>query len=215
MKELTARLQETFADRLIFVGLQGSYARDEATLTSDLDVVVIIDQLSLSDLKEFKKTYENLIPSAVMCGFVGGADQLRSWPAYDLLQFEKETIPYYGNLTQLLPPLTTNAVKESIKIGAANLYHGIVHFYLHENKNQWQETLKEYYKSASFIIQALHYLNSGDYVTKKADLLPLLTSTHQTVLLSYLDWSHPQALELDRLCDLLLNWSGQILQAKY
>ena len=43
-------LNKTFADRVWFVGLQGSYGRGEATETSDIDVVVILDELSALDI---------------------------------------------------------------------------------------------------------------------------------------------------------------------
>ena len=35
------RVEQTFADRVWFIGLQGSYGRGEATDTSDIDIVVI------------------------------------------------------------------------------------------------------------------------------------------------------------------------------
>ena len=38
-------LEETFPNRVWFVGLQGSYARGEATEASDIDIVVILDEL--------------------------------------------------------------------------------------------------------------------------------------------------------------------------
>ena len=40
-------LNETFRDRVWFVGLQGSYGRGEATETSDIDIVVILDKLMI------------------------------------------------------------------------------------------------------------------------------------------------------------------------
>ena len=39
-------LNQTFANRVWFVGLQGSYAREEAGDTSDIDMVVILDEIS-------------------------------------------------------------------------------------------------------------------------------------------------------------------------
>ena len=38
-------LNNTFGARVWFVGLQGSYGRGEATENSDIDVVVILDEL--------------------------------------------------------------------------------------------------------------------------------------------------------------------------
>ena len=46
-------IEKTFANRVWFVGLQGSYGRGEATETSDIDVVVILDQLSALDIQAY------------------------------------------------------------------------------------------------------------------------------------------------------------------
>ena len=49
MQSFLETLNETFKNRVWFVGLQGSYGRGEATETSDIDVVVILDELSAAD----------------------------------------------------------------------------------------------------------------------------------------------------------------------
>ena len=46
-------LHDTFENRVWFVGLQGSYGRGEATETSDIDVVVILDELSAPDIQKY------------------------------------------------------------------------------------------------------------------------------------------------------------------
>ena len=51
LTEFQTRLDETFTNRIYFLGLQGSYARGEATASSDLDVVVIFDELTPADLQ--------------------------------------------------------------------------------------------------------------------------------------------------------------------
>ena len=43
-------LNDQFGDRVWFVGLQGSFARGEATENSDIDMVVILDEISASDV---------------------------------------------------------------------------------------------------------------------------------------------------------------------
>lgn len=45
--EFTNKVEQTFSDRVWFIGLQGSYGRGEATDTSDIDVVVILDELRI------------------------------------------------------------------------------------------------------------------------------------------------------------------------
>ena len=49
------RLTECFGERIWFVGLQGSYGRGEATETSDLDMVVILDDLLPSDISKERR----------------------------------------------------------------------------------------------------------------------------------------------------------------
>lgn len=53
MQGFLQTLDDTFGNRVWFVGLQGSYGRGEATETSDIDVVVILDALSAVDIQSY------------------------------------------------------------------------------------------------------------------------------------------------------------------
>ena len=55
-----AALSETFRNRIWFVGLQGSYGRNEATDESDIDVVVILDTLQPKDITRYREMLETL-----------------------------------------------------------------------------------------------------------------------------------------------------------
>ena len=55
MNEFLQKLNHTFENRVWFVGLQGSFARGEATETSDIDIVVILDELSAMDIQTYNK----------------------------------------------------------------------------------------------------------------------------------------------------------------
>ena len=57
MRNFLQALNETFRERVWFVGLQGSYGRGEATETSDIDIVVILDQLSAADIQKYNVRY--------------------------------------------------------------------------------------------------------------------------------------------------------------
>lgn len=50
MNQFLKALNKNFGDRVWFVGLQGSYGRGEATESSDIDIVVILDELSPLDI---------------------------------------------------------------------------------------------------------------------------------------------------------------------
>lgn len=52
--ELTEKLENTFAERLLYVGLQGSYLRGEANGNSDIDIMAVIDGLDAADLAAYR-----------------------------------------------------------------------------------------------------------------------------------------------------------------
>ena len=64
------KLKETFGDRVWFVGLQGSYGREEATETSDIDIVVILDELFAADIEIYNAMLNTLPHREMVCGFL-------------------------------------------------------------------------------------------------------------------------------------------------
>ena len=47
---LILNCQSAFGERLLYMGLQGSWLRGEAHENSDIDVIVILDQFSVQDM---------------------------------------------------------------------------------------------------------------------------------------------------------------------
>ena len=114
-------LNTTFVNRVWFVGLQGSYGRGEATETSDIDIVVILDKLSASDIQKYNAMLDTLPNRELICGFVSGKDELLNWEPSDLFQFYYDTTPIQGSLDELLAVIDEPAVNRAIKIGACNI----------------------------------------------------------------------------------------------
>ena len=48
-----AALREAFGERLLCMGLQGSYLRGEVRPDSDIDLLVVLDHVDLTDLDHF------------------------------------------------------------------------------------------------------------------------------------------------------------------
>ena len=111
-------INEAFGDRVWFVGLQGSYGRGEACDTSDIDVVVILDELSAEDIKVYNSMLDTLSHRELICGFVSGKDELLNWEPSDLFQFCNDTTPIKGSLEEVLAVVDESAVNRAIKIGA-------------------------------------------------------------------------------------------------
>ena len=158
-------LDETFPNRIYFVGLQGSYARGEATDKSDIDMVVILDKLSAEDIKTYNEMLDSLPNRELICGFLSGKDEILNWEPSDLFQFYYDTTPIKGSLDELLSLLDESAINRAIKIGACNIYHGCIHNVLYEKS---EDILRGLYKSASFTLQAIAFKSTGKYIRKQS-----------------------------------------------
>lgn len=197
-------LRETFLDRVWFVGLQGSYARGEATDTSDIDTVVILDELTAEDIVQYRTMLDTLPSREQICGFFAGKQELLNWEPSDLFQFYYDTKPIQGSLDELLPLLDGAAVDRAIKMGACNIYHGCVHNMLHGKRD---EVLKGLYKSASFVVQAIAFLQTGKYITRQKDLLGAVSSEETCIVETFLHLKNGGAVDFESMSAALFAWA--------
>ncbi len=211
MKHYQDAVRDLFGSRVLFIGLQGSYGRNEAHETSDIDVVLILDEVSLHDLKQYKQVIETLPDRSLICGFVSGRDELAGWYKSDLFQFYYDTIPYYGSLDDIIPVPTVADACAAVLMGACNLYHMCSHNYLHGGD---METLKGLYKSAFFVLQAKHFSGTGDYVKSHSALKDVLTGTDLSVsrAAEQIKTADMSQAALERYSELLLQWTHQLIR---
>jgi hypothetical protein len=182
MGELAEKLTGRFGDRLLFLGLQGSYGRGEAGEDSDIDVVTVLNRVELADLDEYRAAVRGMPEGEKACGFLCGAAELKSWPKYDLCQLARDVRAYRGELGPLLPPLGREDLTQAAAIGASGIYHAAVHTYLYAPKDNWPGFLKEAHKGAFFALRALYELRTGESVRAKRDLLPRLSGDEREIL---------------------------------
>ena len=114
MKNFLQVLSETFANRVWFVGLQGSYGRGEATETSDIDIVVILDELSAMDIQTYNAMLDTLSNRELICGFLSGKDDIMNWEPSDLFQFCHDTTPIKGSLDEVMSAIDESDVNSKI-----------------------------------------------------------------------------------------------------
>ncbi len=201
--EFTNKAEETFSDRVWFIGLQGSYARGEATETSDIDVIFILDELRTNDLKIYSDMLDALPNRELVCGFVSGKAELYSWEASDLFQFYYDTIPIKGTLDCLLEKINKHTVKRAIKIGACNIYHGCVHNFVHEKS---ADILRSLYKSAVFVLQAVWFYETGRYIKSKTQLQKAINPP-SAVLTTAMQLKNGASVKFKEMSELLINWA--------
>lgn len=211
MKELTERLKGIFGARLKFVGLQGSYGRHEETAESDIDVVVILDRLAVSDIKTYDMIVSDMQKREKLCGFISGENELLKWEKSQLFQFYHDTVPYYGNIDYILKLLTEEDIKRSVLTGACNIYHLCVHNMLHAKNSR---ALVGLCKSAVFVIQAKYYAETGQYIKRCADLFRAASGDDAEIIEEFLLLRENSRLAQEdfwEVSEKLFEWSKDII----
>ncbi|MBR0542992.1 MAG: nucleotidyltransferase domain-containing protein [Bacteroidaceae bacterium] len=198
------KLNEVFGSRTWFVGLQGSYGRGEATEASDIDVVVIMDELSASDIQSYNDMLDTLPHRKLICGFLSGRDEILHWEPSDLFQFYHDTTPVKGSLDDLLPLIDQVAIERAIKMGAGNIYHGCVHNMLHEKS---EEILKGLYKAASFVVQAIVFKQTGNYIKHQSQMLQVASAEEQSIIATFLKYKNGEPVDFNDASRRLFEWS--------
>ena len=199
-------LNETFGERIWFVGLQGSHGRGEATETSDLDMVVILDELKFQDIQRYNEMLDRLPHRELTCGFLSGKKEILNWEPSDLFQFCHDTTPLKGSLDEVLALVDEADVSRAIKMGACNIYHGCVHNMLYDKS---EEILKGLYKAASFVVQAIVYQKTGQYVRKQKDLLMAVHNDEKKIVETFMTLKNGGKVQFDSMSEILFQWSGK------
>ena len=160
MARYAEAVRAAFGDRIVCIGLQGSRARGEATPESDIDAVLILDRVDAADLERYREAVSGLPDRDKLCGFVSGREELRC-------------------LDYLLPELCPEDAESAVLAGACSIYHACVHNLLHARSPQLLAALQ---KSLFFKLRACQFRRTGLFVSRRADLLPLLPPQERRLL---------------------------------
>ena len=210
MQDFLQTLNETFANRVWFVGLQGSYGRGEATEMSDIDIVVILDELSAMDIQAYNDMLNTLSHRELLCGFLSGKKEIMNWEPSDLFQFCHDTTPIKGSLNEVLTLVDESALNRAIKIGACNIFHGCVHNMLYEKS---EDILRGLYKSASFVVQAIAFKQTGNYISHQKELLQVVSSDERDIVETFLNLKNGETADFTLMSETLFAWSKKWIAA--
>lgn len=211
IKILTNKLQETFKERLLYIGLQGSYLRGEAKDSSDIDIMAVIDGLSVEDLKSYKNVLEAVGYYERSCGFICSKADLKSWNPLEICHLLNTTKDYYGRLKALVPKYTLEDERNYVKLSLNNLYHELCHRYIHSSKVNNISKLPLTCKSVFFILQNLHYIESGNFVATKSELLQCLSGKGRDVLELSISLQNKPEYDFDKAFSLIFSWCQETL----
>lgn len=210
--QLLPLLRDRLGERLQYVGLQGSYLRGEATADSDIDIMVVIEDMTVADLDTYRDIIQTLPAYDRSCGFLCGQAELAGWNPMEICHVLHSTKDYFGKLSELVPPYTDADVRNYVKISVNNLFHEICHRYIHAPQACSEAAIAGSYKQVFFILQDLHYLETDVFVPTKRRLLPRLSGKDQQVLQIAMELSGGKAYPFGDLFNLLYSWCQETIR---
>lgn len=179
MKVLEDRVDDMFGDRLVCLGLQGSYARGEATEESDFDAVLILDTVTMSDIQSYREILRWLPHRDKVCGFVSGRDELVNWDRAGLIQFCMDTKVIRGSVDFARKLIRPEDIRRAVHVGACNLYHGAMYAAMHQRS---MGSLAELYKMLFFVMRSYLYAQNGLYINSQREIAECLTGLPRRVM---------------------------------
>ena len=203
LQKLIMMCKSIFSDRLLYVGLQGSYMRGEETDKSDIDVMVILEGFSVADMDAYRGILEKIGHYEKSCGFICGMDEMTRWNPLEICQLRNTTKDLYGNLSEYLPDAERQDEINYVKFSLGNLYHELCHRYIHADRKKNIAKFRTSCKGLFFLIQNLHYLESGEFIKAKGNLKETVSEEDRMALaLSEL----PDDYDFDKAFSFLFTW---------
>lgn len=198
--DFLGHVESGFGDRIVFLGLQGSYARGEAGPDSDIDIVLILDRVDEDDLSAHRAFIAASPLKGKLCGFFSGKAELLAWERSDLLNLFLDSIPVKGSLDFLSGLFTKEVIENAVRTAACAVYHAAVHTILHPEAGTPPPAVA---KAAAFAVRLDHCRRTGRWVSRFADLADEAGPDERKILVM-------RAAETDLAA--LAKWSGGLLQ---
>lgn len=208
--DLIDQLKTEFKERLVLVGLQGSRARGEQREDSDIDIVVVIEDLNADDLVSYRSIVQRMPHAELACGFIGSPDALAAWPRHDVFNLVNDTDIRYGSFDFMDTEFTAEEAKLAADACASEIYHALCHTAVFE-PNMLPDLLQGCLKSVFFGIRAKHFAQTGEFVNSRAQLLSLVNDSERWLLQAY---DKDVQMDNKELASKLLRWSNDELAGR-
>ncbi len=170
LADLTLNCRSSFGERLLYMGLLGSWLRGEAHENSDVDVMVILDQFSVRDMDTYREILKKIGFYEKSCGFICGKEEMKRWSPLEVCQLRHTTKDLLGALADYLPAAAREDEINYVKLSLGNLYHELCHRYIHADRDKNTAKFRGTCKNAFYLIQNLHFLESGCFILRKTEL---------------------------------------------
>ncbi len=211
LNDLLILLKEKFDKRLLYIGLQGSYLRNEADENSDIDIMVIIDEMTVHDLSDYKNVLISVGYFEKSCGFICGKLEMANWNPLEVCHLLHTTKDLIGRLADFVPAYMAEDEKNYIKLSLGNLFHELCHGYIHSDRENNIVRLPLSYKSAFFILQNMYYIDSGIFIATKRELIQHLKDNDKEVMEMAILIKDNKEYDFDYAFKVLFTWCQNVI----
>lgn len=217
LADFLKRLRKRFGERLLFVSLQGSWARGEAGTTSDIDTIVVLDLIDSQDLTAFREIIDAM-PDAkrTASGLLFSVSEIQTWPRFKLIQLFYGCKTLHGTLTGIVEKPRSIDFMEDIRIKASSNLFQARHYLLYpHDRSKVVHKLYYPFKFCFYALQSWILLRDGKYIARKDELLDSLSDPDDREVIQVTrDWKQlGQEFEKRPMyyMELLERWSRNML----
>ncbi|MDE7223021.1 MAG: hypothetical protein K2O34_04475, partial [Acetatifactor sp.] len=147
------------------------------------------------------------------CGFICGREEMRHWNPLEVCQLLHTTKDYHGKLENYVPAYTAEDERNYVRLSLGNLFHELCHRYIHADRERNVSAFPNTCKSVFFILQNMHYLRSGDFLSTKQELLDALQDEEDRQVLALgMTLKDGGNYDFDQAFSTLFEWCQQALQ---
>ena len=182
LDSLISACKTAYGARLKYIGLQGSYLREDATESSDIDIMAVIDGFTVSDMDAYREILISLGDFEKSCGFICGSEDLLRWNPLEICQLLNTTKDIYGELRTLVPAYSREDERSYVKLSIDGIYHELCHRYIHAPREKSAAKLPLYAKPLFYVVQNLYYLERGEFIILKNELRDRVCEEDRAVL---------------------------------
>jgi len=217
LAESVGRLQEAFADRLVFVGHHGSWARGEAGDQSDIDTLVILDRIGAEELEAYRSVIERMPEGGQgASGLLSSVPEMQARSRAELLQYFYGCKVLHGSLEGVVARPTAADLIEDARRKASNNLLVARHYLLYPHDlTQKVHVLRYPFKECVYALQAWWLAREGKFPGRKEDLLGAVTEADDKLVVTVVrDWGETQedrAARPRHYVELLERWSRGML----
>ncbi len=216
LDRFVGKLKNTFGDRLVFVGLHGSWARGEGKAESDIDITTVLNRVGPEDLRAFRKAIVSMTNAKnSACGGLYSIAERQAWPRFEGAQLFYEYKVLYGTLDNSRKPTASDLLEDVRFKASSNLFVARSYLLYPHDARKVVHRLHYPFKCCFFGLQSWVILCEGRFVALKDDLIDALTDADdREVVRVARDW---QQSEKDRekrplyYIELLERWSRKML----